>query len=186
MNNNQTILINYQFIKSQGDDFFSQITYLFNSYNKKNSTEKQLNDVIFHFSYEQRDKLIFIARILSGFSILGLLFVLSIFIFCRNVRSFVLELAVWLCATNLFFNICNYFPNNFKDNNNICVIQGLISSFSDLSTMIWTTLIGFFSFYSVVKSGFIEKNKKTMRLIFIAIAYFIPGFFTLLYIFLFI
>jgi hypothetical protein len=180
MNNNDTFLINNQFLKNQKDNFSSNISNLLYLYNPNNSTGREVFNKIVHFSIDQRNQLILIARILSLFSIIGLLFVLFIFIFCRNLRSFVLELAVWLCATNLFFNLCNYFPSDLKDNNNFCVMQGLISSISDLSTMIWTTIIGFFSFYSVVKSGFIEKNKKTLRLIFIALAYLIPSLFTFL------
>jgi len=131
-------------------------------------------------SEEQIDILRLISKILCSFSIAGLLFVLFMFVFFRSVRSFVLELAVWLCATNLFFNINVYFPIKQNENNGWCLSQGLISSFSDLSTMIWTTIIGFFSYFSVVKSGFIDKNKRNLRLFFILIAYFIPGIFTIL------
>jgi len=128
---------------------------------------------------DQKDILRIISKILCSFSIAGLCFVLFMFIFFRSVRSFVLELAVWLCATNLFFNINVYFPIQQNKNDGWCTSQGLISTFSDLSSMIWTTIIGFFSYYSVVKSGFIDKNKKHLRLWFILIAYFIPGTFTL-------
>ncbi len=121
-----------------------------------------------------------IARILCSFSIAGILFVILLFIFVRSVRSFVLELAVWLCFTNLFFNINVYFPVNFEKPNSWCYSQALISTFSDLSSMIWTTLFGIFSYFSVVKSGFIDKNKKNLRLLFIMIAYLIPGIFTLM------
>jgi len=129
---------------------------------------------------DQKNILRIISKILCSFSIAGLLFVLLLFIFFRSVRSFVLELAVWLCATNLFFNLNVYFPIQENKDDGWCLSQGLISTFSDLSTMIWTTIIGFFSYYSVVKSGFIDKNKRNLRVYFILIAYFIPGIFTLL------
>jgi len=147
------------------------------------------NNTISHFNNstnsnrlneDQKNTLRLISKILCSFSIAGLLFVLFMFTFFRSVRSFVLELAVWLCFTNLFFNINVYFPIEQGGPNGWCLSQGLISTFSDLSTMIWTTLIGFFSYFSVVKSGFIDNNKKNLRLVFILIAYFIPGIFTLM------
>lgn len=141
--------------------------------------EENNNSKLSNLSDDQIFILRLISKILCSFSIAGLLFVLLMFVFFRSVRSFVLELAVWLCATNLFFNLNVYFPiGNTK--NNWCVTQGLISTFSDLSTMIWTTIIGFFSYFSVVKSGFIDKNKRNLRLCFILVAYFIPGIFTLM------
>lgn len=151
--------------------------------NNTNITNYSTNPVIIKqlgLSEDQKNILRLISKILCSFSITGLLFVLLMFVFFRSVRSFVLELAVWLCATNLFFNINVYFPIDQNNNNNWCTSQGLISTFSDLSTMIWTTIIGFFSYFSVVKSGFIDKNKRNLRLCFILIAYFIPGIFTLL------
>lgn len=121
-----------------------------------------------------------LAKVLCSFSIVGIIFVLFIFVYVKSVRSFVLELAVWLCLTNLFFNINVYFPIDNINDDVWCLTQGLISSFSDLSTMLWTTIIGFFSFFSVVKSGFIDRNKRRLRLVFILIAFFIPGIFTLM------
>lgn len=147
---------------------------------KTNATIAQETIKPLGLSEDQKNILRLISKILCSFSIAGLLFVLLMFIFFRSVRSFVLELAVWLCATNLFFNINVYFPIEENTHNAWCLSQGLISTFSDLSTMIWTTIIGFFSYFSVVKSGFIDKNKRNLRLCFILIAYFIPGIFTIL------
>lgn len=103
-----------------------------------------------------------------------------VFIFFRSVRSFVLELALWLCATNLLFNINIYFPIIDNIDDNWCIFQGMISTIGDLSTIIWTTIIGFFSYISVVNSKFIENNKNIMRLFFILIANLIPGTFTIM------
>jgi len=172
---------------NSGDKLLFLADLLLNNTEYQNN-KRNLNDEIststisLHNSLSDDDinTLRLIARILCSFSLAGLLFVLSIFIFFRSVRSFVLELAVWLCATNIFFNINVYFPINQKKNDGWCLTQGLISSFSDLSSMIWTTLIGFFSYFSVVKSGFIDKNKKNLRLCFIFIAYVIPGLFTIM------
>ena len=149
-----------------------------NNFELSNIIGKNSNE--YKFTEEEKGTLRLIAKILSSFSLFGLLFVLFVFCFFRNVRSFVLELVVWLCITNLFFNICNFFPIELTNENTWCYLQGLISTFSDISSMIWTTIIGFFSYYSVVNFEYIEKNKRKLRIIFIFIAFLIPGIFTLM------
>jgi hypothetical protein len=176
MNNNSTNL----FIKDNTESSFliSKILNIFLSNESLN--ENKIDDKLLKMNDNQKSILILVARIASSFSIIGILFVIFIFTCCRSVRSFVLELAVWLCATNLFFNICLFIPNNFEDNSCWCVLLGIISTWSYLSTNIWTSLIGFFSYFSVIKSSIIDRNKKYIRLIFIAIAYFIPGIVSLM------
>lgn len=180
-----------EYISNNSENLTQRLFFLANIL--LNSTDNPLNSTLLNdslanpemikpsgLSEDQKNILRLMSKILCSFSIAGLLFVLFMYIFFRSVRSFVLELAVWLCATNLFFNINVYFPIQETNNNGWCLSQGLISTFSDLSSMIWTTIIGFFSYFSVVKSGFIDKNKRNLRLCFILIAYFIPGIFTLL------
>jgi hypothetical protein len=150
-----------------------------NHFSNDNSTVNQIDETIYKIDENQKNILIFIAKILSSLSITGIFFVIFIFTFCRSVRSFVLELAVWLCATHLIFDICLFFPND-EYKQNWCVFIGVMCTFSYFSTNVWTTLIGFFSYYSIIKSSFIDKNKKYLRLIFITIAYFIPGIFIMM------
>lgn len=131
------------------------------------------------FSQNQIETLRILARVLSSFSILGLFFVLILFWFFKQIRSFALELVVGLCFSNIVFNLTNYFPmDQDKDSNTPtgwCVAQAVTSSIFDFSSMIWTTMIGYTAYISVARQDHIDRNKIRYKISFFLFAYVLPS-----------
>ena len=130
-----------------------------------------------------------VSRVFSSFSILGLIFVQYVFWFFPTIRTFAFELVAWLCFSNIMFNVSNYLPVEESDNMDAfnagtlsftCSAQAGLNIYFDLSSMIWTTIIGYTAFTSVTRQESLDANKKYYRLAFIISAYAIPLAFTLM------
>lgn len=161
----------------------------------KNSTELTFfhnQDTILAFASTTKDVVIsltqfeilrLVSRVLCSFSITGLVFVQIVFWFFRSIRTFALELVALLCLSNILFNVSVYFPISTGDNaetyqnGNLsvsCTIQAFINIMFDLSSMIWTTIIGFTAYISVANQEHLERNKMKYRIGFILLAYLLP------------
>jgi hypothetical protein len=160
----------------------SMLNFLSNSSNTYDITTTTISN-------SELDLIRLITRILSGISITGLLLVQIIFWFFKPIRSFAFELVAWLCISNIFFNISNFFPVYESDNiasfnngtlSSICEFQALINIMFDLSSMLWTTIIGFTAYISVSKQQELQMKKMKYRLGFIFIAYVLPLTFVLM------
>jgi hypothetical protein len=161
------------------------------SYNQTISLDSvNSNDLIVMFSH---DELIFfriICRILCGVSVAGLLCVFILFWFFKNIRSYALELVIYLCFSSIVFNISYFLPVDDEDySSNIsssgqliasCVAQGVLSTFGDLSSMLWTTIIGYTAFISVVIKDELEQNKNKYRIAFLSVAFGVPLLFSMM------
>lgn len=132
---------------------------------------------------DQLEIIYIVCRTLCSFSLAGLVFVQIVFWFFRSIRTFAFELVAWLCLVNIIFNITFLLPIYESDNtqsflsntiSNTCIIQGFMNLFSDLSSMMWTTIIGYTAFISVANQDHLEKNKKRYRMFFILGALIIP------------
>lgn len=152
-------------------------------------------DVLMSSSYygsELTDDDIFAIRLeiqlIAGLSLLSLIFVQFIFWFFKSLRSFAFELVMWLCISSIFHNLTFFFHSNSEDtivnyyNNNItvtCSVQALLSIFFSLSSMIWSTLIGYTAYKSVNDYEKLQKNKNIYRFIYILLAFTPAALFTL-------
>ena len=124
------------------------------------------------------------SKIISGFSIIGLIFVQVVFWFFKSIRTFSLELVTLLCFSNMMFNISEFFPikeefyvsKKFggKDLSGWCMSQALMNIFFHLSSILWTTIIGYTAYISVAYKDHFENNKMRYRVGYILIAYLIP------------
>lgn len=139
------------------------------------------------FSENELNSLHLTTKIIASFSILGLLLVEFCFWYFRKIRTFAFELVMWLSLSSIFFNISFYFdPSDKIENYNKktlstgCIIQALLNIFFDLSTMIWTTIIGFTAYISVAHQVHLDKNKMKYRIIFICLGYIPPLIFSLM------
>jgi hypothetical protein len=154
-----------------------------------NSANNSLNNTIVNNRYgpDLSDDDIFIIRIsietIAGLSLLGLLFVEIMYWFFKSLRSFAFELVMWLCFSNIIYNITFFLPSDSKDTlfnywekniSTTCTIQALLVTFSDLSSMIWTTIIGYTAYKSVNDYEQLKKNKGLFRAVFLCLA-FIPA-----------
>jgi hypothetical protein len=129
------------------------------------------------------------SRILCCLSLAGLLFVHFVFWFFRNIRTFAFELVAWLSFSCFIFNLTELLPVYDSDDlkamenktlSTSCTLQSFLNIFFDLSTMIWTMIIGFTAYISVSKEKHLEDNKMTYRICFVILAYLIPLIFSLM------
>jgi hypothetical protein len=111
-----------------------------------------------------------VTRILSGVSLLGLFCVFFLFWFFRSIRSFALELVIWLSLSSFLFNIQYFFPTF----DNWCLAQGILSAAFDISTMIWTTIIGYTAYLSINSYDHLSDNKGKYRVLFFFLANVVP------------
>jgi hypothetical protein len=123
-----------------------------------------------------------LSRIFSSFSILGLIFVQLVFWFFPTIRTFAFELVAWLSFSNIFFNISDFLPvdDTLGKQSWSCSLQAGLNIYFDLSSMIWTTIIGYTAFTSVTMQDSLDSNKMKYRLSFIFCAYILPLIFTLM------
>jgi hypothetical protein len=118
-----------------------------------------------------------ITQILTGISLFSLLLVLLLFWFFKSIRSFALELIVWLCISNIIFNICYYLPTYYEIT---CTLQAILEIAFDMSSFLWTTIIGYTAYISLMKLDHLEKYKTIYRVVFVIIANFLPLIYSLM------
>lgn len=123
-----------------------------------------------NFAEDQEQTLRTIGRVLSAFSIVSLLYIVILYTIYKKIRSFALELVVYLCISNIIYNISKFFPVN-PNKIDLCIVQGTLSVFSDLSTNAWATIVGYSAFVSFRRQDHIDNNKCLYRIIFFFIAY---------------
>jgi hypothetical protein len=123
-----------------------------------------------------------LSRIFSSFSIIGLIFVQLVFWFFPTIRTFAFELVAWLSFSNIFFNISNFLPvdDNLGKQSWSCSVQAGLNIYFDLSSMIWTTIIGYTAFTSVTMQDSLDSNRMKYRISFIFCAYILPLIYTLM------
>lgn len=110
-----------------------------------------------NFTENQTEILKLLTYILSGVSLLGLLFIIFLFWFFKTIRSYSLGLVVCLSISCIFYNIACYFPTSINSNKDgICIAQALISLYGDLSSVVITTIIGYMAYISVQHQHNIE------------------------------
>jgi hypothetical protein len=117
--------------------------------------------------------IIVVTRILASISLTGLLCVFFLFWFFKSLRSFALELVVWLCFSSVLFNIQYFFPIQ-NLNGHWCQAQAIISGAFDISSMIWTTIIGYTAYISINNYDYLNLNKNKYRIVFFILANVIP------------
>jgi hypothetical protein len=122
----------------------------------------------------------YINIILGILSILSCLIVIFTFLIFKKIRSFILELVIYLSISSLFQTVSSiiYFPENqLESDNKLCQFQAFGMELFALSQFLWTSLISFSIFQSVIYlKNYTLKNPKLnfIRLIFLLIAFGIP------------
>lgn len=147
----------------------------------------------FGFEHYQIILLRTIARVLAGVSSIGLICVFITFWCYKALRSFAYELVVWLCFSNIIYNISFFLPvdnydySHFTANHlnneqatNSCIIQSVLSTFGDLSTFIGTFAIGLTAYFSVSDQEHFEQRKKCFRIVFYSFTFLFPLIFSII------
>ena len=112
-----------------------------------------------------------ITWILSGISILFLLFVIFTYFYFKKIRTFALELIVWLCVSNIIFYIGFFLP--VKDET-FCMAGGILYMSMDKSSIIWVSIIVYTAYKSLITQNYLEKNRNSYRILFFTIANVFP------------
>lgn len=105
------------------------------------------------------------------------LIVIFIYVLLKGIHSFAQELSADLICFTGMVNAYNFIYSNEEDDNNIYNIQAIVTYFFDSS--LWTTIISYMSYQSLVNQNYILNNKKKLRLIFYRITIIIPFIFSI-------
>jgi hypothetical protein len=135
--------------------------------------------MIDEFDEDQILTLKLITWILSGISMLTLIFVIITFIIFKKIRSIALELIIWLCISNLFFYIGYFLP---IEDDLACSISSILYMAMDTSSVMWVTIIVYTAYMSLVKQNYLEKNRNYYRMVFFLMANVVPIIMALMYI----
>ena len=116
-----------------------------------------------------------IDTILSCISIFASFFVFLIYGFIKEIRTFALELVIWLCIANSMSNISFFINWNYEgDDNSLCKAQGFIQLTFDNSAMIWGSIIGYTAYRTVINYDEVQSIKNKLRIYYLIIGYVLP------------
>lgn len=122
-----------------------------------------------------------ISWVLSGLSVISLLFAILVYFFGMKKGSYRVETIVWLLFTTLFDNCSQFIPINSSTDNNqrtkvntICLIQSIINTIFGYSVCIWCALIGYTAFINVIKPEHVDNHKCRYRILYALLAFGIP------------
>ena len=115
-----------------------------------------------------------VSKILQSISVSGSLFCIFLFWFFKD-RSFNTELVIWYSLSNLLNCIAYFFPYDPILLPEWCAWQSYLTTTFDISSMIWTCIIGYCSFISVIRKMHLEKHKIRYRILFLLLSYILPA-----------
>ncbi len=123
------------------------------------------------FLQEDLEIIRIVNRVCSVFSMTGSFVIFGVFWFFKENRSFNLELVLWYSLSNFIYMTSSFFPFNPKENDIWCGIQSFTITCFQTSCMLWTCLIGYCAFISVIKKNHLENNKIRYRVGFLFLSY---------------
>ncbi len=113
------------------------------------------------------------SQIISGFSILGSFLVFSTYWFFKDNRSFNLELVQYYAFSNLIYSLTAFLPYNpnTSEPNFYCALQSFMITMFQNASLIWSSIIGYSAFISIINKNHFESHKKRYRFCFILVSY---------------
>jgi hypothetical protein len=128
---------------------------------------------MFNFDEDEVMSIKIVTRILGGMSLAGSFCVFFLFWFFKNIRTFALELVLWLSITNSLFIIQYFFPIG-KEPDMWCKAQVILSGTFNLSSLVWTTIIGYTALISIHNYDHVIQHKTKYRVIYFMIGNMLP------------
>lgn len=129
--------------------------------------ELEYND----FSDDQITIIRTITQVFSSLSIASSVTMYLLFWFFKENRSFCLELIMWYSVSNLFRCMPAFFPYDPYKKMNWCAIQSFSITAFQQAASIWTCIIGYSGFITLIKNYHFEKYKNFYRILFFFISY---------------
>jgi len=122
---------------------------------------------------EQSNTIRLISEIISGFSLGGSILILCTFWFFKDNRTFNLELVQYYAISNLFYSACAYLPYNPENSipDIYCKIQSVAITLFQSSSLVWSSIIGYCAFISIIKKNHFDDKKNKYRILFIFVSY---------------
>ena len=130
---------------------------------------------------------IFIMQVIfSSITILLVLFSTTLFICHRSIRTFPVELLLYLCITEMLANLFDIIPSGSSDSdlNLICYLQAFSEMCFPLASMIITTFIGVVAYVSTKYEEIYLRYKNQIRIVILCLSLIISSIFGLVIIFL--
>ncbi len=140
-------------------------------------TNNIFNSNKFGYTDEDINDLIITNEVCSSLSLVGSILVILMFWFFKESRNINLEIVFWLCISNVFYFITAFFPYNpnKEENDTWCKIQAFMIIMFQNSSYIWSALIGYCSFITVIKKEHLERNSNKYRVAFLLISFLFSG-----------
>lgn len=107
-------------------------------------------------------------------SILSTIFVLVIYWFFKDNRSFTLELQIWFTISVFLYNLGLLIPFEKDPSNPVCSAQAFMVNFFSVSQTLWTCIIAYSFLISMIKNEALEKRRFWYRIVFLLISLIIP------------
>jgi len=113
------------------------------------------------------------SQIISAFSVLGSFLVFSTYWFFKDNRSFNLELVQYYALSNLLYSISAYLPYNPENTKPdfFCGLQSFFITMFQNASLLWSSIIGYSAFMSIINKNHFESHKNKYRIFFIFISY---------------
>ena len=115
-------------------------------------------------------------------SITIILAFLSLFYYYRyrRIRTFPVELILYICISEFMCNIFQIIPLNETDENStICLLQSFSEIVFDLQSLIITTFIGILSYISTKHENIYKQRRTTLRILILTLSFTISFIFGL-------
>jgi hypothetical protein len=127
------------------------------------------------FSQSQINTIRMISKVCSFISMISSIVTFIIFWFFKENRSFKLELVLWYSLSNFLYSVTAFFPFNPINEPTWCELQSLFLTWFQEASQLWTCIIGYVAFISVIKKNHIENNKSKYRVGFVMVAFLVSG-----------
>ena len=162
----RAVIFHLYFLFSRIDKNKSKI---FNLSNKKQNMSNDPNIITNNEQY-----LLIITFVVSIISLLGSLFIILTYLFVKRLRNFAFKLVVYLSISDVILTIGNMLVSDqFDDSESdtICFLQAILTNYGGLASILWTSIIAFTIYSTVVNQ---RKNINTSQTNFILFGYGIP------------
>jgi hypothetical protein len=123
------------------------------------------------FSEDNRNILTLLNIIISSFSIFFSCLIILIYWYFKELRNFNFELVVWLSISTILYNVTAYIPYEPEKRNVSCAIQACMIILFQSACWIWSCVIGYSTFISVIKKDHMERLRKKYRIFFVILVY---------------
>ncbi len=121
---------------------------------------------------QQTLALYIIQAVTSSIIIIFVILILFFYYRYRRIRTFPVELILYICISEFMCNVFQIIPlNETNENSTICLLQSFSEIVFDLQSLIITTFIGILSYISTKHENIYKQRRITLRLLILIIPF---------------